>query len=217
MLTLYREDILRLIEIVRPDYPDAVFQIGGYTLEHEISNSQDMEKIVKDDEFRQREYHCLNLIVQAKPWQKDQPHMILDISPSSCNLYLSDPGELKLLNIYGEIKKIIEAGNIFRFFRKKIFNIVIIICDILFIIYLFFLKDLIEKAANRSIPDNLLLLSVLLINVIFIIPHGKNKIYLYERGKVNLFLKNRENFMFIGVLIVIMIFIGIAAVNFMRI
>ncbi len=216
MLTLYKEDIVEFIKITKSYFPGIVYQIGGYSLEDEINNSEDLEILIKNDNFKKKEYHSFYFNVQEETG-KEQPYLILDISPSSCNIYLSDSSSQKLKKMYTEIKKIIELRNIFRFFRKKIFNYIISICDIFFIIYMFFLKDIIEKAFNRRIPDIVLLLSVLLINIIFIIPHGKNKIYLFEKKNVNYLIRNRENLILTGALVTIIIFIVISVVNIMKI
>lgn len=217
MLTLFKEDIIRLIEIASSSGRCASFQIGGYSLENEIKNPADIDSLVKNDDFKRKEYHSFYFIIQDPEGLKDKPYLILDISPSSCSLYLSDMNDAGLKKIYGEIKNIIEHRNNFRIFRKRFINFIVLFCDLFLIFYMFFLKDLMEKIVNRQIPDTIPMLTLLLINIIYIIPHGKNKFYLFEKKEVNYLFKNRENLFLIGVLLVIGIFIVISAVNLMKI
>ncbi len=217
MLTLYKEDILSLIKIAGSSSGKTSFQVGSYTLENEIKNSKDLEKLVKNDDFKQKEYHSFYIIVQSAAGLKEQPYFILDISPSSCNIYLSDTGDTELLKIYNDIKKIIEHRNNLRFFRKRIINFIIVICDIFLVLSIFFLKDIMEKALNKRFPDIIPILMLLLLNMIYIIPHGNNKIYLFERRDVKFLFKNRENIFLVGILAIIGIFIVISVVNLLKI
>ena len=217
MLTLFKDDIISLIEIALSSGQCASFQIGGYSLENEIKNPSDLDSLAKNDDYKRKEYHSFYFIIQDPEGLKDKPYLILDISPSSCSLYLSDTHDSLLNKIYGEIKSIIECRNNFRFFRKRFLNFIVAFFDLFLILYMFFLKDMMEKVVNRQIPDTIPLLTLLLINIIYIIPHGKNKFYLFKRNEVNYFFKNRENLFLMGVLLVIGIFIVVSAVNLMRI
>ncbi len=203
MLTLFKEDIKRIIEITKSDFPKVTIQIGQYTLEKEINEISDIEAIAKSNQKKLREYHCLYILVQTSPKETEKPYMIIDISPSSYNLFISDSEEKKLIALHAKIKEIMVNRNIYRFFKNKIINIFVLICDVFFVLYVLFLKDIIEKLINFRIPDTLFLLAALLVNIIFIVPHGKNKIYIQEEKKVSVFKKDRETIMIGGIIAVI--------------
>ncbi len=216
MIMLFKDDVLNVLEISRQDFPEAAVQIGRQSLEHEIKDQGDIKALVKKDDLIQKEYHNFFLIVQSSAGSKEEPYLILDVSSSSCNLYLSDQGDRKLKSLYLKIKGLVESRNIYRYFRNRIFYSLIVICDLFFLVYMFFIKDLFEKLLNKRIPDILLLLAALLVNVIFIVPHGKNRIFLFERDHVGFMKKNREIIILGSVVLIIAALIISSVISMFR-
>lgn len=201
MLTLFKEDLIYILDITKGAFPKANVQIGKSVLEKEISNELDINELSKKSNYA--EYHCLYIYVQTTAEEHEKTYLIVDISPSSYNLFVSNSSDEKLLRLYREIKEVILNRNIYRFFKNKVVYTFVIVCDIFFLLYILFLKDVVEKLVNANIPDGLFLMFVLLVNIVFIVPHGKNKIYLNEESKVSIFAKNREVLLIGGIILVI--------------
>jgi hypothetical protein len=216
MIMLFKEDILQLLKLSGDGFPEAAFQIGKQSLESKIKVPSDVQLLLKKDDYQQREYHNYFMILQFSAGNKDEPYLILDISSSSCNLFLSDKKAENLKEIYLKIKEMIEFRNIYRYFRNSFFYTFVILCDLFFLTYMIFLKDLFEKFINRRIPDTLLLLLALLVNIIFIIPHGKNRVYLFDRDKVNIVKKNREIIILGGVILIIAVLIVTSILSMLK-
>jgi len=196
MLTIFKEDLDYILSITTGLFQKVNIQIGKNVLEREINSKADINKLSSKD--KQTEYHCLYIYIQS-----GESYLIVDISPSTYNLFVSDSSDERLLKLYKAIKEVILNRNIYRFFKNKVVYSFVIVCDFFFLLYILFLKDVIERGISASIPDSLFLMFVLLVNIVFIVPHGKNKIYLLEESRVSVFVKNREVLLIGGIVLVI--------------
>jgi hypothetical protein len=192
MLVLFLEDIIELVELKKNKAYKVIIQIGINSLDYNLNTVSGLAEIVKSDKMKQLEYHSFYIHIQSITGKKDEPYLIMDIAPTSYSFYQSDAFDPKLTEIGKKIKEIITKRNIYRIFRNRLIDTIIFICDLFFVFYILFLKDMLQKYFDLKLPDFLLLMLALLLNLIFIVPHGKNKIYLFDKNEVNFFKKNRE-------------------------
>ena len=203
VLTLYKDDLLKLIDLTNKDFPKVDIQFGRKKLENSIHFQADVESLASREGNEPVEYSLLYISLHTSTSAMIAANLILDIQPNTCSLYVFDRADEKLVSLAGEIKKVLRSRDPYRFFRNRFVSILVYIIDSAYIFYTIFLKDMLEKSLNYSMPDWFFLAFVLLCNCSFLIPHPKNKIFLKNKKEVSIFKKYREMAVMGGLLFLI--------------
>lgn len=203
ILTLYKEDLIKLIELTNKDFPKVDIQIGRKKLEHSFQFQADVESLSGKEGKEAVEYNHLYISLHTSTSAMIAANLILDIQPNTCSLYVFDRADEKLVKLAKEIKKVLRSRDPYRFFRNRFTSIAVYVVDFAYLFYIIFLKDMLEKSLNYSMPDYYFLALVLLINSTFLIPHGKNKLFLKGPKEVKILLKYREMAIMSGLLFLI--------------
>ncbi len=192
MLSLYKSDLVKLITVTKGRFPKVDIQIGRKRLENRINELSDLEDLIKRDKFKPVEYRCFYMSVQASLATMVAANLVLEISPEYYSLYVADSADENLKDLVRDIKAIVRNRNIYRFFRNKAVTAAVFAVDFLLLGYIVLFKDMIERNLNVTIPDALFILFAALVNGMFLVPHGKNKIYLFPETQVPALTRNRE-------------------------
>lgn len=203
MLALYKDDLIRLIETTKSNFPKVTIQIGKKRLEYFINSAADVDELFKTDGGKTEEYHCLYLSLHTSVTTMMAASVIMEITPSMYSLYIEDSQNQKLKELMKTIQGIVRNRNIFRFFRNRFISIFIFLADFLLLLYVLLFREMLERTLNISMPDGLVILLALLINGIFLVPHGQNKIFLLPENEVNVVYRNRETLVISAILLAI--------------
>jgi hypothetical protein len=201
ILILYKEDLVRLIETTGKDFPKVDIQLGQKKLEEKIQFIADVESLANRDNNAEKIFSHLYISLRTSASAMMAANMIVEITPNSNSLYIFDRSDERLVKLGKEIMQIIRSRDPYRYLRNRFVSLAVFIIDFAFLFYTVFLKDLIEKTLNFSMPDMMILAFVLLLNSMFLVPHGKNKIFLKNKDEIGVFTKFRECTVVCGILL----------------
>lgn len=192
-LVFFREDVEFILKSVHSVAPRCEMQIGLESLEKSIELPADIDRLAPKEGEKPTAYHSLYVHL-TDPKQETKPdYLILEISPSYYHLYLSDKNNASLLKLFEKFQQFLAKKNVFKTFRNRFVDFVIFGFDVLILSYIVALQDIIDRALGFTLPEYLLLLVILLVNLVFVVPHGKNRFYLTSENKVSYFAKKKEN------------------------
>lgn len=191
-LVFYREDVEFILKTVHEVAPRCEIQIGQETLDSSIELPADIDRLAPKEKEKPQTYHSLYLHL-VDPKQENTPdYLILEIAPSYYHLYLSDKNNASLLKLYEKLRRFLATKNVFKTFRNRIVDAVILAFDALIMSYIVFFQDIVDRALGFAFPEYLLLLIILLVNLIFVVPHGRNRYYFTTEKKVPYFARKKE-------------------------
>lgn len=189
ILMLFRDELVKLIEKCGKEFPNADIQMGEKRLEHKIQFKDDVDLLSNWNNSVDKTFHHLYISLRTSASSAMAASMILEITPYNKSLYIHDRQDEKTSKLAKEIRKLIQSRDPYRFVRNTFVNIAIYAVDFVFLFYIVFLKDMIEKVMNFPMPDLMMLIFVLLLNSTFLVPRGKNRIYLKNSDQIGFFEK----------------------------
>lgn len=205
ILTLFKEDLIKLISVTNKDFPKVDIQLGRKKLEHHIQFQADVESLSNKEGKEAIEYNHLYISLHTSTAAMIAANLILEIQDRTYSLYVFDRADERLVNLAKEIKTILKSSDPYRFFRTRLTSILIYAIDFIYLVYIMFLKDMLEKSLNYSMPDYYFIALIVLINSILLIPHGKNRIFLKTKKEVSIFMKYREMLVLSGLFFLIVV------------
>ncbi len=209
IIQLYKEDITQLVDLVKSNYPEAKIFIGKDGLDFDLSNRIDIEEFFKNQELSKQVLNSIYIRITTGE-NENSPFLIIEIDQYSYN-YIISGKDKKLRKIKNEILKIINRNRVYKYIKNP-FTIFFVICvDIAFFLFIFKFKDLVEKKLNFSFSYISLLMFLFVTNLIFILPSGKNRIFLKPKKEVPFFKKYREAIAFFSIfsLFILLFIVGI--------
>lgn len=192
MITLFKEDLVRLSELFKASFPIVKFEIGKKSLEYPLDKPDDLDMLSGSKESNRKEFHSLNIRAQSALDPETASYMLLDIDQTTCTICLSHTSSKTQQSIRQSLLGILSRRNSYSFIKNQRMETIFIILDSLLVIYLLFLKDAVDRRFSFTMPDSVLFLTAVFLNIVFLIPHGKNKIYLCYEKTIPFIRKNRE-------------------------
>jgi len=208
IFNLYREDILQITELVKENYPDSKIFFGKDGLDFEIKSRLEAEEFFKSEEMSKQIFNSFYIKITTGNTE-ESPYLIIELDKYSFNFIISGKDK-KLLKIKNEIFKIFKKHRIYRFINNKLTKFIVLLLDILLFVFIFKFKDMVEKKLNFNISYITILLIFFILNLVFILPSGQNKIFLKSKKDVPFFRRSPEllNLLFIFVLFICLFIVG---------
>ncbi len=203
IISLYKEDVVQLVEVVKSNYPEAKIFIGKDGLDFDLSNRIDIEEFFKNEEISKKVYNSLYIRIMTGN-DENSPYLIIEIDQYSYN-YIICGKDKKLNKIKNEILKIIKHNRVYKFIKNPITITLALGFDILFLLFIFQFKDFVEKKINFSFSYISLLMIFFMVNLIFILPSGKNRIFLKSKKEVPFIKRSPEIIAFSGMFFIFVV------------
>ncbi|MCX7820675.1 MAG: hypothetical protein N2258_03265 [Brevinematales bacterium] len=203
IISLYKEDIVQLVEVIKSNYSDAKIFIGKDGLDFDLSNRIDLEEFFKNEEIANKIYNSLYIRILTGQNEND-PYLIIEVDQYSYN-YILCGKDKKLNKIKNEILKILRHNRVYKFIKNPLTIGITILFDIFFFLFIIKFKDLVEKQINFSFSYISLLMIFFIVNLIFILPSGKNRIFLKPKKQVPILKRAPETIAFSGMFIIFVV------------
>ncbi|MGC8764870.1 MAG: hypothetical protein ACP5QT_03195 [Brevinematia bacterium] len=209
IVSLFKEDICQIVELVKSNYPEAKIFFGRDGLDFELTSRLETENFFKNEEISNKVYNSLYIRINTSN-DENAPYLIIELDQYSYN-YIISGKDKKLNKVRREILKILRRGRVYRYIQNPFTISLILIIDVLFFPLILKFKDTLEKILNVSFSYITILLIFFLINIIFLIPGGKNRIFLKSKKEVSIFRRAKESFIFLGIFL---LFVSLFMVGF---
>lgn len=209
IFSIYKDDLLQLVELIKENYPQSRIFFGKDGLDFEIHSRIKAEELLKNEELRKETFNSLYIKITTGD-TSDSPYLIIELDKYSFN-YIIMGKDKKLNQIKNEVLKIFKRHRVYRFINNKITKTIILIFDVLLFLFVFKFKTYFEKKFNINISYISILLTFFIINLAFVLPSGKNRIFLRPKKEVPIFKRCPET---INLILIFLLFISLFVVGY---
>ncbi len=204
IFSLYKEDVVQLVDLIKSNYPEAKIYFGKDGLDFDLISRLEAEDLFKNEEIKKKVFNSLYIRINTGNSEND-PYLIIELDQYSFNFIISGRDK-KLFKIKREIYKIFKRNRIYKFIQNPYIISIVLLIDLLYFPAILRFKTTIEKLLNLSLSYITILLTFFIINLVFILPGGKNRIFLKPKKEIPIFTRARESLLFFGMFLLFVSF-----------